>query len=77
LRRGGELRANMTSGSKALELERLVTEADHLRAKLSIARNAHTSRGETLDRLERTIAMLDREIAETSRVIGAKPSKRR
>ena len=57
-------------------VERLIAEADHLRVKHGIARVAHTSRGATLERLERTIAMIDREIAETSKVVGARPSKR-
>lgn len=67
----------MTDGLKGLELQRLIAEADRLRAKLQIARDGHTKDGETVERLERTIAVLDREIAETSRAIGGGPSKRR
>ncbi|MDP9163946.1 MAG: hypothetical protein M3N06_07625 [Pseudomonadota bacterium] len=66
----------MVEDSKSVEFKRAIAEADRLRAKLKIARDGHTRDGEKLARLERTIAVLDREIAETARVIGYDLGKR-
>lgn len=66
----------MVDDSKSGELKRLIAEANHLRAKLKVARDGHTRQGETLARLERTIAVLDSEIAETARDIGLDLRKR-
>lgn len=55
----------------------MIEEVEGLRVKLRVARDAHTRDGQNLERLERSIALVESEIAETSTVIGASPSKGR
>ena len=69
--------ADMVDNSKSKELKRLIAEAEHLRTKLMVARDGHTRDGETLARLEHSVAVFDRENAETSFVLGERSSKRR
>lgn len=67
----------MVQASRKSDLDRLIEELEDLRVKLSVARNAHTRDGKNLERLERSIALIESEIAETSKLIGLSPSKRR
>jgi hypothetical protein len=66
----------MVQASRKSELDRLIEEVEGLRVKLKVARDAHTRDGHNLERLGRSIALVEREIAETSTVIGAGPSAR-
>jgi outer membrane murein-binding lipoprotein Lpp len=61
----------MADASKEAELNRLTAELDGMRATVKIARDAHTRDAERLDRLERSISLVEREIAKALQEAGA------
>ena len=54
----------MADSSKDAELKRLTAELDGMRATVRTARDAHTRDSERLDRLERSIRLVEDEIAK-------------
>ena len=56
--------------SKTAELDRLVDEVEDLRVKLSLARDARTRDEATIERLERSIILIEKAIGKTKGVIG-------
>jgi hypothetical protein len=52
----------MVDASKSEEQKRLLSEVESLRAKVELTRNARTRDGAELERLERTTALVERQI---------------
>ena len=64
----------MADASKDAELKRLTAELDDMRATLRTARDGHTRDAERLDRLDRTISLVESEIAKALQEAGADPT---